>query len=102
MGWVKEANKKYKFSRYRETRWGYRIYTIRPHAVHEYNELIEGNICRVTSHIQGKYVAINNKGWTLRKTGLGEIMYAIDLFGQLKINPNEFYNESDSGERVAP
>lgn len=90
MSWITDANKRYKAQMYRETRYGYRIYTIRHSQLHDYIVERNGEKWRVADFIPGEYIAINKHGWTFRRKCWSEFIYTLDILAQLNINPQEW------------
>lgn len=80
MGWVKEANRKYKFCRYEGTRHGFRIYTLLRRQTFVYFEDRPDGRYRITEFTKGKFIGINRDGLTFIRPHLSELWYDIDLF----------------------
>lgn len=78
MGWVKDANRKYKH--YVETRHGFRIYRTKFAQRHTYIEERPDGPCRVTDFVKGRYVAINRDGLAFTRATMTELWWDIDIY----------------------
>lgn len=81
MGWVKEANRKYKH--YVETRHGFRIYRTKFAQRHVYIEDREDGQWRVTDLLPGRHVAINRDGLGFARATITELWWDIDIYHQI-------------------
>lgn len=80
MTWIKAANRKFKASRYRETRRGFRIYTVRASQRHEYFEQRGGQLWRITDFIHGEFIAVNKEGLLFRRQFVTDLWQDIDIY----------------------
>lgn len=92
MGWVKDANRKYKFGRYEGSRRGFRIYCLIRRNIHVYYEDRPDGRYRITDFIPGKFIAIDKNGLTFTRLYITELWTDIDFYldlGYLSLSSNK-------------